>query len=228
MTEFMTDPVKWLNDNQGLLAVILFIAGITITLCLFLKRKLSGSNCPDLQVELIEYPKLCSSFTVDHDDSGIEIHRTAFLVYLNLTNIGPTPIQVSTVNLGYRSAASLDPDEYRWLSRETVMLSDFVQDFESGEMKVFPFLKQQNTLIQRDPKTYLMQNEQSNGLVYFEQERSSGNDYPSMDEDCNVGVIVRVNDSLGNSWSVESLVPKVRIEAIREANPKFGLASESQ
>ena len=72
-----------------------------------------------------------------------------------------------------------------------------------------------------------MPGEDTNGLVYFEQEESKGQDYPYMDPDYYVKAIIVVYDTKGNKWSVEHRIPKVLIEPIREICPSFGLSRHS-
>ncbi len=75
--------------------------------------------------------------------------------------------------------------------------------------------------------TYLRPSEDTNGLVYFEQDNSSGNYYPQMDLDFKVQTLIVVHDNKGNKWSIEHRVTKTQIKYIREICPSFGLSKET-
>jgi len=180
---------------------------------------------PVLKIEVLKGPTLCSSFDVGSNERGLDLHRTAFLVYLQITNVGRVPVQVGDIHLGYRSAEEFDGESFRWLVNETVLLEDYKLPI-GDKVKVFPFLKQSNHSIKNSKKTYLLPGEYENGLVYFEQEESRGLDYPYMDADFHVLTKIRVHDTLGSYWEIETSVPKVMIDVIREHNPTFGLTRE--
>lgn len=146
-------------------------------------------------------------------------------MYLKITNVGQVPVQIGDIHLGYCSSESPDGESFRWLVNETVLLQDY-KDPIGENFKVYPFLKQSNRLIENSKKTYLLPGEYENGLVYFEQEESSGLDYPYMDADFHVLTRIRVHDTLGSYWELDVPVVKVKIEAIREHNPAFGMTRE--
>jgi len=219
------DLINLSNEQAGFLSLLIFIAGgIVIPLLVWLWRR--NRNKPKLKINILDKATVCSSFAVDFDENEQPIHRTAFLVYLEITNIGNSPVYVSNVELGYRSEMSEDPEAYRWLLTETPMSSDYLLP-HGDTFRVFPFLKQKNTMMENDTNGYMRPGEYKNGLVYFEQERSLGNNHPCMDDDYKVSVQIKVNDTKGNSWSIKGRVHKSKIEAIREFNPSFGLSSES-
>jgi hypothetical protein len=176
---------------------------------------------PAVSIEIIENATLCSSFSV-----GNNCHRTAFLLYLKLTNTGYTPVQIGDIHLGYRSMENDDIDSWYWLKEETVMLEDYWVPLGEDGKKIIPFLKQRNFLIENQINTYLSAGELTNGLVYFEQERSTGDRYPYLEPDMKVQTKVIVYDTKGNSWETEMRVTKVKIEPIREICPKFGKTRE--
>ena len=229
MSEFRTfaminEIVVWTNKNAGFLSFLIFAASvILIPLVVTYWKK------PNLEVELISNGTLCSSYSVDVTEDLESIHRTAFVVYLKITNIGNGPCHISKVTLGYKSDLSDDPHEYRWLEHETPMLSDhFIP--HGKQIRILPFLKQRNATMQNDTDTFLLPGAYTVGVVYFEQERSLGRDHPYINEgcpDCFVSAVIRVHDTKNRYWESEHQIHKVRIEAVREIYPSFGLSSES-
>jgi len=221
-----SDIVEWANENAGFLSLLLFVASailIPLIASHWKKKK------PNLKTEVIDNGTLCSSYTVDFTETAKPIHRTAFVVYLKITNTGNAPCYISKVTLGYRSDRSDDPREYRWLEHETPMLHDhFVAHGE--QIRVLPFLKQRNTAIPNETDGLILPDAYKVGVVYFEQERSLGRDHPYIDEgcpDCFVSTRVRVHDTKNRYWETEHLIHEVLIETVREIYPSFGLSSES-
>jgi len=219
----MAAIIEWANSNPGWVAILVFIAGMLASSILWIVKRRSSK--PSLKLEVLRGPTLCSSFDGASEGHGVGLHRTAFLVYLKITNFGCVPVQVGDIHLGYRSAGDSDVESFRWLVNETVLLEDFMLPI-GDKVKVFPFLKQINTSINTSKKTYLLPGEYENGLVYFEQEASDGLDYPYMDADSHVLSRIRVHDTLGRYWEIETSIVKVMIDAVREHNPTFGLTGE--
>lgn len=221
------DLQEWANSNSGLLALLLFvvssIVGIAVKIYRVIHKKIAIS--PSLDVSVIEQPTMCSSFGTGNFDSQEELHRTAFLVYLKIINDGEVPVQIGDIHIGYKSANEKFDDTWFWLTEETVLLEDYALPI-GDKQKVYPFLKQSNHLIEKVSSTYLRPGEDTNGLVYFEQNESGGKNYPYMDPDYYVQSIIVVHDNKGNKWSVEHRIVKVLIEPIREICPVFGLTRQ--
>lgn len=217
----MVDVQNWTNENAGLLSLIIFLATVAISLFVWSFKKVTKDTAK-LKIEVIKTPTFCSSF----DSNEKNKHRTAFMLYLKITNIGTKPVQIGDIHIGYKSEQSDSLEDLYWLTSETTMIEDYFLDFGNDKIKVIPFLKQQNQVLTKTPKTYLLEGEDTNGIVYFEQEKSDGKNYPYMDEDFGVYTEIVVHDTKGGSWSISYQVPKVRIEAIRKLNPNFGLSRE--
>jgi hypothetical protein len=222
----ITDITNWPNENSGLLALLIFIAtssvGVALWICRIFKNK--RRNKPKLLLSVIDQPTMCSSFSIDSTNK--DLHGTAFLVYLKIKNDGQTLVQIGDIHLGYKSESKEYSDFQYWLKDETILLEDYASPI-GDKIKVYPFLKQKNRLINNDIQTYLRPGELINGLVYFEQEASTGENSPYMEPDYRVETIIVVHDSNGNKWSVEHRVIKVQIEPIRKICPSFGLTRQS-
>ena len=172
---------------------------------------------PDLIIELIPTPSFCSSFDSDLPNESVNIHRTAIILYIKITNVGNAPTEIGKIHVGYQSMEN----DWHWLCEETTLLDDFVMSM-GEKVKVFPFLKQKNYLMDNDINTFLNPGQSRSGIVYFEQKASSCNLYPKIGEDFKVKIQIRVHDTKGQKWSTEQNITKVMIEAARDHCPHFG------
>ena len=221
------DIQAWTNENSGALALLIFIATSIFGSLFYVYREIKNKSAlkPKLEINVIEQPTMCSSFDTGNRFNNEILHRTAFLIYLKIHNNGNVPVQIGDIHVGYKSE-NKKLKEWRWLKDETVLLEDYMAPL-GDKLKLIPFLKQSSLINTQTPKTYLRQGEDTNGLVYFEQEESKGNDYPYMDPDYFVNTIIVVHDTNGNKWSVEHRTIKTLIEPIREICPTFGLSRYS-
>jgi hypothetical protein len=219
----ISDIVNWTNENPGATALIIFLAGLAISFLIWFIRKIIRTKIkkPSLLIDVIEEPTMCSSF-----DAGGNYHRTAYLVYLKITNNSNTSVQIGDIHVGYKSEENDDPENWFWLKKETVLLEDFCVPIGGDKKKIFPFLKQKKSLMNNEIHTFLKPDEDTNGLVYFEQDKSAGEKYPYLEPDMIVQTIIVVHDNKGNKWSKEHRVTKVRIEPIRELCPLFGMTRQ--
>ena len=168
---------------------------------------------------------MCTSFDTGNIVNNFRLHRTALIVYLDLVNKSECPIRIGKIRVGYRSQAHKNPEEWYWLESETTMIEEYKTPL-GDKVKEYPYLKQAGLNSNQTTSSTIEPRDSTNGTVYFEQDESSGGFLPYMDEDFRVNIIVEVNDNIGNKWSVEGRILKVKIEAIRELNPYFGLTKQ--
>lgn len=172
---------------------------------------------PELKIELIPTPSFCSSFDSELPNETLRIHRTAIILYLKITNTGDAPTEIGQIHVGYESMK----ENWYWLREETILLDDFVMPM-GEKVKVFPFLKQKNSLMTNDTDTFLNVGQSRSGIVYFEQKASGGYLYPKIDENFKVNIQVVVHDNKGRKWSIQEKITKVMIDAARDHCPHFG------
>jgi hypothetical protein len=206
----------YLNYHYALTG-IMFITGIAFVVFAAIQNDQKERTNPELKIELIPTPSFCSSFDSDLPNENGNIHRTAIILYLKITNTGNAPAEIGQIHVGYESMEN----EWYWLYNETTLLDDFVMPM-GEKLKVYPFLKQRNFLMDNAPDSFLNPGQSNNGIVYFEQKVSSGNLYPKMDEDFKVKIQVLVHDTKGGKWSLEQKITKIMIDAAREHCPHFG------
>ena len=89
----LDDLIDFSNKQAGFLSLLIFVAG-SVLIPLFLRLLHRKRNKPELKIEILDKATLCSSFTVDFDQNEQPIHRTAFLIYLEITNIGSSPVYI--------------------------------------------------------------------------------------------------------------------------------------
>ncbi|MGI2883500.1 hypothetical protein ACRTDO_22320 [Vibrio furnissii] len=223
----MAEFQSWTNENSGFLSFIIFLLTLLVSFVVWLiKRKVSKSKNKALKVEVDENVSICSSFDTGNIQNNFRLHRTVLMLYVKITNIGDVPICMGNIQVGYKSQSLEDPEEWYWLKDETTMLEDYKAEFGES-IKVYPFLKQKNMLMENQVNLLIHPGEYRNGIVYFEQTESDGNKIPYMDSDYRVGVNLVVKDTLGHAWNTEARIYKVLIEAIRKLNPTFGLSRQS-
>jgi hypothetical protein len=217
--------IKWLNDNQGLVSVGIFV------LALFLGR-VSGilsalRRKPKFRIDLIPGPTFACVFPTGEKFNNHEVHRIGIALYLSVANQGPSASSLHAVHIGYRwnltpfSASWLRYTVFKhWLVERTASLEDF-QAVIGSSVKVFPFLFQRNALSKARPKTFLQPGQSVVGVVYFEQPDSWGGCQPRI-WNAKVRLSVRILDVFGGRHTRTFWVPAVSLEEARTFNPSFG------
>lgn len=217
----------WLNGNQGVLAV-----GIFVTTLLFgwvtgifasLRRK------PKLKIEAIPGPTFVCTYGIGQRHEGFDAHRTGIALYLKIANIGSASTSLEDVWVGYRW--SINPRSklwwkyglFRfWITHQTVALEDFQVDIGGDNTKIYPFLTQVSSLSSSNTDTFLEVGKSANGVVYFEQGDSFGGCFPfSVNNQVNFKIVIL--DVYGKKHRKRITVPKVKLAEARRYNPSFGM-----
>jgi hypothetical protein len=225
--------VSWLNANQGVLSVVLFIATIIIAwvsgIFTSLRRK------PKFKLGLIPGPTFSCTFHTGKKFGEYDQHRTAIALYLNIANVGSASASVENVAIAYRW--HVRPRwpwpplkdvwlwvRYRifwfWLHHQAVTLTNF-QVAIGENIKFYPSLFQPNTITGTKPETFLEIGRSVNGVVYFEQDESWGGCFPSPRRG-HAHIKVAVMDSFGTTHIGKFWVPIVDLDAAKKYNPSFG------
>ena len=220
----------WLNANQGVLSLGLFIAtvfaGWASGIFAALRRR------PKFNIDLIEGPTFACTFGAPSGQGFDLVHRTGIALYLHIANVGSAPSSIKALKVGYHWALmpfSKDWLRYRlgwfWLEHESVCLEDF--QAELGEhIKFYPFLTQLSSISGHSADSYLQVGRSANGVAYFEQSDSWGGCFP-VSVNQKVQIKIGVQDVFGK-WHYRALViPKVSLAEARRYNPSFGLTLSS-
>lgn len=217
----------WVNSNQGVLSVYLFL----ITLFLGWVSGLFGSliRKPKIRIRTIEGPTFICTFGTGKKHEGYDVHRTGIALYLQIANIGSAPASIIDIEVGYRWA--IIPFKklwwkyglFRfWLRKQSVSLQDFQVELGNGYSKAYPFLIQRSHLSGDSAETHLDVGKSTSGVVYFEQCDSFGACFPVACK-YQVKLKVRLTDSFGKPHSAILVVPRVTLADARIYNPSFGL-----
>lgn len=103
---------KWLNDNQGIVGVGVFLLtlflGWVSGIFSALRRK------PKFKISLIEGPTFCCTFLTCAKRGEADVHRTGFALYLSIANIGSAASSIANVSIAYHW--HLRPFSLIWLS----------------------------------------------------------------------------------------------------------------
>ncbi|WP_281804386.1 hypothetical protein [Methylocystis echinoides] len=219
------DTAEWANSNQGVLSVIIFLVSMFLGWVSGIFSALIMK--PKFKIDLIEGPTFCCTFPIGLRHFENEVHRTGFVLYLKISNIGFSPSSICDISIAYHW--SLKPFSllwlrysigWFWLHRQSVSIHDF--QVEIGEnIKFYPFLTQRSVVSGKEQSTYLKVGQEINGVVYFEQEDSWGGCFPAV-KGGKVAIKVQVRDAFGRKYSRKCFIPPLSLEEARKFNPSFG------
>lgn len=226
MIEHLTPITIWLNANQGVVGVGLFLATILL-------GWLSGifaalRHKPKFRISTIEGPTFVCTYGTGEKKDDFDVHRTGIALYLHISNVGSAAASIDNISVGYHW--HIKPFgwlwwKYRigwfWLHNQAVALEDF--QVKIGEdTKFYPFMTQRSSISGHTADAYLEVGRSTNGVVYFEQEDSFGACFPSADNG-RVKMRVGITDSFGQRHMSTLSVPRVAIAEAQRFNPSFGL-----
>lgn len=226
LTELANVAADWSNQNQGVLAVVLFLVTLALGwvsgIFSALRRK------PKFQISVIDGPTFCCTFMLGKRHGDYEVHRTGVALYLRIANVGSAPSSIDNISIGYhwhlRPLSLLwlkNRVGWFWLEQQAVALADF-QAMIGENIKVYPFLTQRSFLSRSSSETYLEVGRSTNGLVYFEQTESWGGCFPTVRRNGTVRMKVRIRDVFGRNHCAKFDIPSVSLEGARKYNPAFG------
>ena len=178
---------KWLNDNQGVLSMLVFVATLTVGwlsgIFSALRRR------PKLTFNVIFGPTFCCTYPTGAMHGTFPVHRTGIALYLRVSNVGSAATSLENISVGYH--CSIRPASIQWLRFRLgwLWLNDqiaAIHDFQAkiGEnIKIYPFLIQASILTGKAANTFLVPGQSTNGVVYFEQSDSWGGFFPVVTKD---------------------------------------------
>ena len=220
-----TELTSWLNNNQGVLTLSIFLATILLGwvsgIFSALRRK------PKFAHRVIDGPTFACTFPTGKNRGQFEVHRTCIALYLSVSNVGSSPSSLEALSVGYHW--NLKPFSllwlkhsigWFWLNQQAVALEDF-QARIGESTKVYPFLFQNTSLGFNKTETYLNVGQSTNGVVYFEQPDSWGGCFPRANKE-EVEVKVKLADTFGRIHTKKFRIPMVSLEYARKYNPSFG------
>lgn len=94
--------IKWCNDNSGFLSLVLFVATFVLGwISGFFKSIIIK---PNFKIEKLEQCTFCTIIDLKETYKDLPVHKTAFVVYLKVSNIGNISSSIHKVELGYYKA----------------------------------------------------------------------------------------------------------------------------
>lgn len=218
--------IDWLNNNEGFLSLILFLASIIVGWMTGIFRTLVRK--PKFRIRVIPKMTFGSSFLTGEKytppgNGTYEVHRTAFVIYLEITNVGSAPSELGKIKIGY----FIDDGKKTWLKKriwisETSVLADFLIPTADGQAIKIPHLRQPDPFFDNKYNGFLEVGKSLTGASYFEQSDSWGNHYPRVNEHGLTNLKIKVNDAFGSMYFTKVNVPMKKLQELLRYNPAFG------
>jgi hypothetical protein len=218
----ITNIIRWCNVNSGFLSLVLFIATLILGwLSGFFKSIIIS---PKFRIEKLEQCTFCTIIDLNETYNDLPVHKTAFVVYLNVSNIGNISSSIHKVELGYYKADFKTKfcSKRRWV-KQTISKEDFKIELpDSDKLKVYPFLTQRNQLSSKEVDTFLEVGKQITGVAYFEEYEAYGNLMPRLENNDLVDIEVKIHDVFGNKFCQKMKIKYVKPLEAFKYNSYFG------
>jgi hypothetical protein len=225
MIENISQTCKWLNDNQGVISLAIFIATLLLGwvsgIFSALRRR------PKFQIQLIDGPTFVCTFQTGKKYNHFDVHRTGIALYLKIANLGSAASSINKISVGYHWQTTRFTRLWLkyglgwfWLHNQTPAIDDF-QTKIGNNIKFYPFLLQKSIIAPAHPSSYLEPGQSENGVVYFEQDGSFGACRPSIVKD-KTKVKVCITDVFGSKHITSFKIKNITLKAARTYNPSFG------
>ena len=216
----------WLNSNTGVLSVLLFIATLLTGWASGIFKSLIKR--PKFKVRIIPKMTYGSIYMTGEKYTpptlgAYDLHKTAFVVYLEITNQGTSPSTLGKIQIGYfKDDGKNTLFQKRLWIKETNILADFSIPTGDGQAIGIPHLRQLNPQLITPHNGYLKIGDSKIGAVYFEQSKSWGNFYPRIDKSGEAKIKIVVTDAFGNKYSKKQKVKILDLKDALRYNPRFG------
>jgi len=218
--------IDWLNSNQGILSLILFFGSIFVGWVSGIFRSLIRK--PKFKIRVI--PKMTfgtvyltgEKYTPPRQGT-YDIHKTGFVVYLEITNIGSAASNLGKIQIGYYKddGKNIFFQKRLWIP-ETNILADFTIPTGDGQSIRIPHLRQSDPKFDQKYDGFLEVGQSIIGAAYFEQSFRWGNNYPRVDDNGNAEIKIKVKDAFNGSYSTQVKVPIKELKDALRYNPTFG------
>ncbi|PCH76227.1 MAG: hypothetical protein COB98_06790 [Flavobacteriaceae bacterium] len=218
----MKDIIDLANNNSGFLGLLLFVLTLFISWVSGLFKHIKKR--PKFKIRIIENATFGCIIDLYRTHKNLPVNKTAFAIYIEVTNIGNAPSSIGKINLGYL-LSDMKPKwrtSRKWIV-ETISKSDFRVEFKgSDKLRVFPFLKQANEF-QRNVDTYLEVGKSVSGIVYFEQNEAFGSWMPRLNKDLKTSdLIIKIEDAFGRCHKKKFTIELVDPNYSLKFSPYFG------
>lgn len=226
----MQEIKDWLNSNEGLLSLLLFIVSLIIGWISGIFRVLMQK--PKFKVRIIPKMTFGTVYLTGEKytppmQGTYDLHKTAFAIYLEITNVGSASSDIGKIEIGYfRNNGKSTLFQKRIWIKETNILGDFSIPTLDGKQVLLRHLHQGNFNLDQKNDTYLPVGKSIVGVSYFEQPTSWGNHFPRLDDNELTDIKVVVKDAFENKYVAKAKVPMKDIKDCWRYNPSFGLTDQ--
>jgi hypothetical protein len=223
---------KWSNSNEGYISLLAFF--ITLILGLVTGLFKSLIKTPKVKVIFLEKMKFYSNFEIDlkfhnqRDDKIYPVHKTAFVVYMKISNIGNTPTSIEKIFLGYYTKKAMFWKKYLWLpmlhtpQAFSIPLKATRPNSEE-KLLMLPTLITGGLFKQAD--LFLEIGKQLIGTVYFEGSESWGNHFPyPINDKGDIEIKIKIKDIYSKVYYFKTILRKETIENAYKYNSDFGFS----
>jgi len=157
-------------------------------------------------------------------NTEFELHKTGFVVYMSIANIGNKPTSIDKIFLGYeknKAKSFWKKPEMEWLA-QWHPAENFLITNKSGHTIGVNNLRVKFNEFGSDSDSELNVGKSSVGVAYFEQVTAWGNLNPKTTENDKINVIIKIRDIYKKEYKFKTKLKKLPIEKAREFNPHFG------
>ncbi|SIQ77192.1 hypothetical protein [Chryseobacterium sp. RU33C] len=220
--------IKWTNDNCGFLSLLLFCATITYGWISGLFSSLIKK--PKLKIRFIDKISFFSLFYTGEKyfnqelNEEFELHKSAFVSYMSIANIGNMATTIDKIFLGYYKNK-----KYKfWNKKELVWLAQwhsvepFKMNLKNGQIIIAQSLRIANSVNDVNDRSHIGIGNSLVGIAYFEGITAWGNYNPLLNKNNKIDIKIKIRDIYGNNFIFKTELKYLEIEKARGFNPHFG------
>ncbi|MDV3873360.1 hypothetical protein [Elizabethkingia ursingii] len=216
--------IKWTNDNSGFLSVVLFFAAIIYGWVSGLFNSLIKK--PKLKIRFIDKVSFYSFYMTGEkyevNNYTHDLHKTGFVVYMSIANVGNMPTSIDKIYLGYyKNKKYKFWNERIWLAQWHA-IEPFKINLKNKSQIIVSTLRLKDSENDNSDKSLINIGNSIIGISYFEQETAWGNYNPIPNKDKSTNIKIRIKDIYGNNFYFKYKLKYMDLNKAREYNPNFG------
>lgn len=228
MPRILNDFIKWTNENSGFLSVIIFAATLIFGWLSGLFSSIIRK--PKLKIRFIEKATFYSHWLTGekYKPPGqlkeFDLHKTAFSLYITVSNIGNKNTTIDKVFIGYflnSSRKKIFKRQMRWLAQWHSL--DHFKFIYLDKVILLPPFGGRNEIFTKEDALLLKVGESISGVAYFEQQDAWGSYSPKMlDTEKKISIILKIRDIYGSIHKFKTKIPFKNITDAQKINSTFG------
>lgn len=223
----MNKLLEWTNENSGFLSLVLFILTFLYTWISGILKSLIKK--PKLRIRFLNKMTFYSFLYTGEKtfnkelDEDFDLHKTGFVIYISIANIGNKPTSIDKIWLGYKKSTLIEnmfKRSIQWIPQWNPIESFKIKMANETEL-VLNNLRLKNDLFDNNETSNLEVGKSLVGTVYFEQLTAWGNLHPKQNKKGVIDVIIKIQDIYGKNFKFKTKLNQLPIEKAREYNPYF-------